>query len=390
MRNRDDYLSEGRNDPLSPEQLREHPYDFVSLPSRPRQEAEVVPHDRYSDQLLSGTLTLVYTTTSPLHVGSGVFEQAADCGLEGGSMPVRGIVRSRGRPVLPGSGWKGAVRSRFEAITRSRLAVVGTFGREPAFKVPDVLRSREAHHRVSISDRRVTDDLKPLGVLRRDHLDIAPDRVTVKGHRDQLSPAESLFGCMGYRGRVHPNDGIIEGPAATAPLQVAPLDSPVMHRLAMPGKLNKSGSGSLTISQVEGRKQYYDGDVVSERQIEGRNREGAPSEYVDHVPAGCTLTIEIHVESLSLAEFGALLVSAGYSSDTGIVRFGGYKPVGLGRVELQSATSQLWPGIATRSWRRPEPEKVDLDQAVAEAQQQDLIDQQALAELHAVTTRRRP
>jgi CRISPR/Cas system CSM-associated protein Csm3 (group 7 of RAMP superfamily) len=390
MRKREDYLREGRNDPLSPQQLREHPYDFVALPSSARRVPEVVAHDRYSDRRLSGTLTLVYTTTAPLHIGSGVFEQASDCGLAGGAMPVRGITRSRGRPVLPGSGWKGAVRSRFEAITRSRLAVVGTFGREPGFKVPEVLRSRDAQHRLSITDRRVTEELRPLGVVRRDHLDVKPDRVTMR--RNPLSPAESLFGCMGYRGRVHPNDGVIEGPAAAEPLAVAPLDSPVMHRLATPGSIHKSGSGSLTISEVEGRKQYYDGDVVAARQIEGRSRGGAPTEYIDHVPAGSTITIEIHLESLSLAELGALLVSAGYGSDTdtGILRFGGYKPVGLGAVQLRSATTQLWPGIATRSWRRPAPVVVDLDQGVATAQQEELLDRQALAELHAVTTRRRP
>ncbi len=36
---------------------------------------------------------LSYETLAPLHVGSGAFEAAAECGLAEGAAPVRGIVR---------------------------------------------------------------------------------------------------------------------------------------------------------------------------------------------------------------------------------------------------------------------------------------------------------
>ncbi len=48
MRDRDAYQRHGRNDPLAPEQLREHPYDFVSLPDKPA-AGEAVGHHRYFD-----------------------------------------------------------------------------------------------------------------------------------------------------------------------------------------------------------------------------------------------------------------------------------------------------------------------------------------------------
>jgi CRISPR/Cas system CSM-associated protein Csm3 (group 7 of RAMP superfamily) len=375
MRDRDEYLRQGRNDPYSAEQMQEHPYDFVSLPEKPAQ-GMAVGHERYHAERWSGSLTLAYEILSPLHVGSGVFETAQDCGLTGGATPVRGITRRCGRPVLPGSGWKGAVRARFEAITRSRLGLADTKSREQEFKVPHALRAGKGPHFVQIKDRRVTDALKPLG--------------TVKGERAlvRLSPAEALFGCMGYRGRIHPNDGSIEGPAAKDPLQVAPLDGPVMHRLAAPGATFKGKGKQIEISQVEGRKFYYDTEVIHSRKIDVRGGTREVYELIDHVPAGGVVSIQVHVESVTLAELGALLIGAGYGAEVGIVRFGGYKPVGLGKVRLRSVNSQLWRGTTARTWRRPAPEEVDVP-GVVKAAVGALVDQDALRELHQVTTRKR-
>ncbi len=375
MRDRDAYLREGRNDPLAPEQLREHPYDFVALPGHGPARGRAAGHDRYFADRLSGRLTLVYETVTPLHVGSGAFEAASECGLSGGRTPVRGIVRRQGRPILPGSGWKGAVRARFEAITDSRLCLVDTSSREPAFKVPADLQHGGGSHQVRITDPRVS-KLRPLGMVRERDLEALP-------------PAEALFGAMGYRGRLHPADGRIEGPAATEPLRVAPLDGPVMHRLARPGKARNAGGSRIEISEVEGRKFYYDGDVVHARQTQWQGMTKETHELVDSVPAGCTITIDVHLESLDLAELGALLVAAGHGEGVGVLRFGGYKPAGLGKVSLREARPELARGASSRRWRREKASAVDLTRAVEQARAQ-LINEQALDELHRVTTRRRP
>jgi len=373
VRDVDEYIRQGRNDPSSPEQMAEHPYDFVSLPDRPA-VAEPVYHDRYHPDRLSGKLTLTYRIESPLHVGSGVFETAEQCGLQGGQEPVRGIVRRCGAPVLPGSSWKGAVRARFEAITRSRLALVSTFSREQGWKVPAVLQDggrRDVD--VKITDSRVTTALKALR--------------SVSEGSSRLSPAESLFGCMGYRGRVGPQDGTIEGESAKEPLSVPPLDGPQMHRLAVPGHA-VSRNGRLEISEVEGRKFYYDGDLVASRIVgDGRYAKEA-SELIDVVAPGGSITIVIRLDSLSEPELGALLVAAGYGSGVGVVRFGGYKSAGLGKVKLEQVQSEVWRGVDSRGWKRSKPEQIDLDDLVSSATQQ-LIDGTALAELHTITTRRR-
>jgi CRISPR/Cas system CSM-associated protein Csm3 (group 7 of RAMP superfamily) len=373
MRDPRQYEEHRRNDPLSDEQRREHPYDFVSLPDRPA-HGSAVGHDRYPADRLTGRLTLIYEILTPLHVGSGVFETAAQCGLVGGDQPVRGITRRLGQPVLPGSGWKGAVRARFEAITRSRLGVATRPSKMDSVKLPEALwpdRARRAKVKIELRDPRL-DALRP---------------ADVHTHLADLSPADALFGVMGYRGRVHPFEGVIEGPRLERPLSVPPLESPAAHRLAKPGAAHRVRD-DIEITAAEGRKFYYDGPRLEARAKPGE--EGAARESIDAVPAEATITIDVHLESVTEAELGALLVSAGHGETVGIVRFGGYKTAGLGKVKLADVTGELRRGVALRRWQRSAPEALDPARAIEAARRAGLIDDSALAELHAITTRTRP
>ncbi|HEX3556916.1 MAG TPA: RAMP superfamily CRISPR-associated protein [Thermoanaerobaculia bacterium] len=385
MRDPEQYKEHGRNDPLSPDQRQEHPYDFVSLPEQPAR-GQAVGHDRFFADRLTGRLTLVYETLTPLHVGSGVFETAAQCGLTGGATPVRGIVRKLGKPVFPGSGWKGAVRARFEAITRSRLGQETRLSKVEDWKLPGELRPGGGKVKVDLTDRRVTDTLRP-GTVNRGFRE--PDD-GVREKINQLSPAEAVFGVLGYRGRVHLSDGVIEGPAAREPLTVPPLEGPAAHRLAKPGAARKTDDGRVEISEVEGRKFYYDGPLLQSRSKKGEEDWRPVKELIDSAPAGCTITINVQVESLTEAELGALLVSAGWGEGVGIVRFGGYKPAGLGKVRLVKVTGEVRWGATTRHWQRPAGETVEPARAVETARREGLIDAVSLAELHEVTTRLRP
>jgi CRISPR/Cas system CSM-associated protein Csm3 (group 7 of RAMP superfamily) len=373
MRDPKEYAEHQRNDPLSDPQRREHPYDFVSLPAD-RARGEAVGHDRYLAERLTGTLTLVYELLTPLHVGSGVFETARQCGLAGGDQPVRGITRRLGLPVLPGSSWKGAVRGRFEAITRSRLGVATRLPRVDSVKLPEALwsnRERKVKVKVEIRDPRLN-TLKPADV----HTPLS-----------DLSPADALFGAMGYRGRIHPFEGVIDGPPLERPLSVPPLENPAPHRLAKPGAARRVHD-EIEVAAVEGRKFYYDGPLLQERSRPGEEK-GA-REAIDAVPATARITIDVHLEAVTDAELGALLISAGYGEAVGIVRFGGYKPAGLGKVKLAAVTGELRRGCALHRWQRSAPEPFDPEQAVEAARRAKLVDDSALAELHAITTRRRP
>ena len=383
MRDPRAYAAEGRNDPHSPQQRGEHPYDFVSLPDRPAQ-GQAILHHRIPKDRWSGTLRLVYRLETPLHVGSGVFENAKDLGLSNRDQPVRGIVRSADRPVLPGSSWKGVVRSRFEAITNSRFALAPRTRAEDEAKVPQALWKGKGKHHFDLRDSRLS-ALAPLKTVRRPS-DLA-----------SASPADAVFGCMGYLGRVAPSEGVIEGPRAKNPLLVPALESPQPHRLAQPGGLQHEQGVRYSITRVEGRKFYYDGDIrhsdSPRSQLPGqsdRDRDREPAwEPVDQVPAGSTITLEVAVRSLSEAEIGTLLVAAGHGDDVGIVRLGGYKSAGLGKAVLVETTARLHRGPGARSWRRDDPEAFDLESAIAEGRA-SLIDRGRLAELHQVTTMRRP
>jgi CRISPR/Cas system CSM-associated protein Csm3 (group 7 of RAMP superfamily) len=385
MRDPEKYREHGRNDPLSPDQRQEHPYDFVSLPKSPAR-GHAAGHDRYFANRLTGRLTLVYEILTPLHVGSGVLETAAQCGLAGGTIPVRGIVRKLGQPVLPGSGWKGVVRARFEAITRSRLGQETRLFRIDDWKLPAELRpDRGGKVKVDLEDPRIT-NLKPGMVNRGWH---EPDE-DVRRKLADLSPAEAVFGAMGYRGRIQLSDGVIEGPAAREPLPVPPLEGPAAHRLAKPGAARKTDDGRVEITEVEGRKFYYDGPLLRSRPNKGGEDCGPAQELIDSVPAGCTITLDVRIESLTEAELGALLVSAGWGESVGIVRFGGYKPAGLGKVRLRNVKGELRRGWSTGRWQRPPAEAIDPGRAVATAHHEKLIDPAALSELDKVTTRLRP
>jgi hypothetical protein len=336
-------------------------------------------HDRYCSELYSGILVLRYCIVTPLHVGSGVFESATECGLSGKDEPVRGIVRRQGQPVLPGSSWKGAVRARFEAVTRSRLALAKDSHSLRAAKVPRALQSQppKRDYAVKFRDSR-------LSVLKAVTVKHQADPEENERQLEELSPAESLFGTMGYRGRVHPADGFITSLTGGKALQVAPMESPAPHRLAKPGQ-SENVRDVIVVREVEGRKFYYDGDIVS-----GRNtRQGGALTYelVDSVPVESDIELQVHLETVTLAELGALLICSGYGGEAGVLRFGGFKPAGLGKVKLTGADARLHSGMNTHSWKQPAPASLDLAKALLAAR--SLIDAGALAELETVTTLKR-
>jgi CRISPR/Cas system CSM-associated protein Csm3 (group 7 of RAMP superfamily) len=390
MRNLEEYKEAGRSNPLDPQQLEEHPYDFVTLPT---EVAKVLApgHDRLLDDHLHGVLHLTYRSETPLHVGSGSLDTSQDYtfserAFSGRATPLRGLVRRQGKPVLPGASWKGVVRSRFEAFTRSSLCLVNTKAKEETWKLPEVLRKEcgatGGKVQVKIQDSKVCNLRAPQGG---------------KPNLNELSPADALFGCMGYRGRVRPTEGEIEGEPAKDLLRVPPLEGPQMHRLAKPGKIAARhdrgvyghGKQSLHISQVEGRKFYYDGPVRSENQQGLQKPRGW--EPIDQVPAGSTIRLAVHFSNLDHAELGALLLAAGHGEGVGIVRFGGFKSAGLGKVRLVKA-EVLTHGarLAVRRWRLPPAESLDLEALVAAAHGAPWFDKEALHQLDQITRRCRP
>jgi CRISPR/Cas system CSM-associated protein Csm3 (group 7 of RAMP superfamily) len=128
------------------------PYAFVPLPAgRPRLEAPA-GHHRYHAGRYSGTLSATILARSPVHVASGLLEPTRDR-----QHPlVKGLFRSRGVPVIPGTSLKGCARAIVEAISGSAVQVT---------------RARD---------------------LPREQL---PPRSV-----ERLDPAQRIFGALGYQG----------------------------------------------------------------------------------------------------------------------------------------------------------------------------------------------
>src|SRR4051812_26279867 len=88
------------------------PYAFVPIPQGSTSPKHPAGHDRYQDELLTGTITGALVALSPVHVASGNIE------LTGGRPSlVKAHFRRNDRPAIPGSSLKGVIRSIVEAIS---------------------------------------------------------------------------------------------------------------------------------------------------------------------------------------------------------------------------------------------------------------------------------
>ena len=95
------------------------PYDFVPLPPGCPRLEKPTGHHRYRADRYSGTLTATIHARSPVHVASGLLEPTRDR-----QYPlVKGVFRSQGIPVIPGTSLKGCVRAIAEAISGSAVQV---------------------------------------------------------------------------------------------------------------------------------------------------------------------------------------------------------------------------------------------------------------------------
>lgn len=103
-----------------------NPYNFVSLPDRDAlpealRDGPPAGHDRYDPDRWTGSIPLTLTTLTPLLLPDHAQAVAGGKGDAPPPLPVR--VDQDGRPMLSMSAVKGVLRSRYEAITNSRLGV---------------------------------------------------------------------------------------------------------------------------------------------------------------------------------------------------------------------------------------------------------------------------
>jgi CRISPR-associated protein (TIGR03986 family) len=114
-----------------------NPYNFIPAPPRRVEHEELgdhkpAGHDRFEDHLWSGRIVVRLTTETPLlSVDAALAEAYGDEGHK--IYPVRMVA---GQPYLPPTSIKGMLRSAYEAITNSRMAVFEKHQDRLAYRMP--------------------------------------------------------------------------------------------------------------------------------------------------------------------------------------------------------------------------------------------------------------
>jgi hypothetical protein len=176
---------------------------------------------------------------------------------------------------IQGSSLKGCIRSVYEAITNSTLAVITSKYRE---KIP------------------------------RERL---PCR-----NKEELCPASQVFGALDWQGLIDFSDAKCES-TGFSPGFMPSLYAPRPQREAY-----------YTRGMVAGRKFYYH----TVRAIDKGQNQGIP---VQQAAKEYTFTTQLHFRNLKPAELGTLLVVLGQDSKYPIaLKVGGGKPIGMGTMTV--------------------------------------------------------
>jgi RAMP superfamily len=303
-------------------------YDFVPLPPdvarRKRSEAQ---WDRRAEGTLSGLLRVTFRAEQAVHVGSGHKRLHENKVLRAG-------VRIQGQPGIPGASLKGALRSRFEAITRSCLQ------HKPSSNKPATIRSRT-------------------GVRKAQLARSAVDRPFFQGmcREDSLCPACALFGRMSLRSRVTARD-LSCAPGVT--FQVAPIHEqfgPNLHHVGQ--AVRRSGAEPRGTRPAENRPRpaetssgaYSDRGAGNEyfevHSLHGRKfalgmgpiNDKQP-QWLEVIPAGSLITGAIALWNVLPGELGGLLAALG-RTPASTLKLGAGKGRGFGRLVLTDLAGTL-------------------------------------------------
>ncbi len=267
-------------------------YDFVPLaPSVDRTDRGVGS--------LSGVLTFTLHTLQPLHVGQGIKRVI-------GETIVRETARASGKLIVPGSTVKGALRSRFEAITRSCMVV--------APKRKGWVRSRSRPD-VESAEFALT---HTIGVL--DHC-----------NRSKPCPACALFGCMSLRSRLVVSDLALSKPSSPVLCDVPQQFEPRLHHIGTASVRSKDDRLFFALTSLHGRK------LAQEPGLRDKNTK---FQKIEAIPADAELRGQIYFQQVREDELGGLLAAMGARPQSSL-KLGGGKCYGFGGVRVRPPVAML-------------------------------------------------
>lgn len=272
-----------------PENLSHKPYQFVSFPRESPRLQKPAGHDKFyfNKKQLHGTLFLRLQVQTSLHISTGIVALGSDSKSR---VPLiktmtQGVEKQL---LIQGSSLKGCIRSVYEAITNSTLAVITSRHRD---KIPS-------------------------------------ERFPCK-KKTELCPASQVFGALDWQGLIEFNDAKCESMGFTTGFMPS-LYRP--HPEASDIYLDRR-------SKVAGRKFYYH----TIRAIEKGQNQGIA---VQQATRAYTFTTQLQFKNLKPEELGTLLVVLGQDSKYPIaLKVGGGKPIGMGTMTVEVIQARILKDI---------------------------------------------
>ena len=280
------------------------PYKLVSFPKERPNLQRPFGHHKYDKNRLHGTLFLTLTVQTPLHVSTGIVVMGSDITTRVPLIKtmVQGIEQQL---LIQGSSLKGCIRSVYEAITNSTLAVI-TGKREYKDKIPS-------------------------------------ERLPCK-NKEKLCPASRVFGAMDWQGLIEFSDAKCENADFSTGFMPS-LYSPRVQRQAYYER-----------GKVGGRKFYYHTiKAIEKGQNQGIAVQQAAREY--------TFTTQLQFKNLKPEELGTLFLVLGQDPKYPIaLKVGGGKPIGMGTMTVEITKATILENLEQLKSRyssyKPETEKL--------------------------------
>lgn len=248
------------------------PYDFVQFPNTPPTKKKPIGHHKYIKNHIHGTLHLELTVGTGVHVSTGRVVMGEDVGQNRTPLIKTMLDGGKSVPIIPGSSLKGVVRSVYEAITNSTLAVV-----------------------------------------TKSYRDQMPQDRLPCGDKEELCPASKVFGALDWQGLISFQDAICTDFRFSQGF-MPPLFRP------RPDQTQK-------YFEPVSRKFYHHAVKAVDK-----GSKGIPVQKVGEQKVFQT---KVQLKNLTFAEFGTLLIALGQDSKHSFaLKVGAGKPIGMGTMEV--------------------------------------------------------
>jgi CRISPR/Cas system CSM-associated protein Csm3 (group 7 of RAMP superfamily) len=256
-------------------ELEPKPYELVPFPKQKPTLKHPIGHDQYKRDRYHGSIELTLKVKTAVHVSTGIVALGTD--VKSKVPLIKTMTQgTQQRLAIAGSSLKGAVRSIYETITNSTLAVA------------------TGKYRQQIPKHRLPCQKKT-----------------------ELCPASLIFGALDWQGLVQFSDAICQKAESVTGFM------PSLYR-PRPDEYK----GYLKNGEAIGRKFYYHAVKAIDGGQQGVPVQQAGAEYV--------FTTQLQFKNLADAELGALLIALGQDQKYPFaLKVGGGKPIGMGTMTVE-------------------------------------------------------